>query len=67
MFGGGTEHIALSFIPIYNSTKCIAGIFSMSCTPTQVLITILSNLVVAGLFAWILTRMFHSEKVMFKK
>ena len=67
MFGGGTEHIALSFIPIYNSTKCIAGIFSMSCAPTQVLITILSNLVVAGLFAWILTRMFHSEKVMFKK
>ena len=67
MMGHGTPHIALFLVPVYNSVQCIAGVFSMSCTPVQVLMTVASNLVAAGLFAWVLTRMFHSERVMFKK
>ena len=67
MFGGGGDNLALYLIPVYNSVQCIGGIFSMSCEPVQVAVTVASNLVTAGVFAWVLTRMFHSEKVMFKK
>ena len=67
MFGGGGTNLALFLIPVYNSVQCIGGIFSMSCEPVQVAVTVASNLVTAGVFAWVLTRMFHSEKVMFKK
>ncbi len=64
---GGSPHTALFLIPVYNSVQCIAGIFSMSCTPARVLITVAANLAAAGICAWVLTRMFNSEKVMFKK
>lgn len=67
MFTSGVPHIALFLIPVYNSVQCISGIFSMTCEPIQVAVTVASNLITAGLFAWVLTRMFHSERVMFKK
>ncbi len=64
---GGDPHTALFLVPVYNSVQCIAGVFSMSCTPVRVLITVVANLATAGVCAWILTRMFNSEKIMFKK
>ena len=64
---GSAPALPLFFIPVYNSVQCISGVFSMSCTPVQVVITVAVNLLTAGIFAWILTRMFNSEKVMFKK
>jgi sodium transport system permease protein len=67
MFTGGAPHPALFCIPVYNSVQCISGIFSMSCEPINVAVTVAVNLLTAGLFAWVLTRMFHSERVMFKK
>lgn len=67
MFGGGDPSLALFLIPVYNSVQCISGVFSMTCEPIQVAVTAVSNLITAGLFAWLLTRMFHSERVMFKK
>ena len=67
MFTSGVPHIALFLIPVYNSVQCISGIFSMTCEPIQVVVTVASNLATAGLFAWVLTRMFNSERVMFKK
>ena len=68
MFGsGGTMHPAFFLIPVYNSVQCISGVFSMSYEPVQVVITVIANLVTAGVFALVLTRMFNSEKVMFKK
>ena len=67
MFGGGTSALPLFCIPVYNSVQCISGIFSMTCQPIHVAVTVATNLVTAGLFAWILTRMFCSEKIMFKK
>ncbi len=67
MFGGGGSNLALFLIPVYNSVQCISGVFSMSCEPLQVLVTVIANLVTAGVFALVLTRMFNSEKVMFKK
>jgi sodium transport system permease protein len=67
MFTGGAPHPALFCIPVYNSVQCISGIFSMSCEPVNVAVTVGVNLLTAGVFAWVLTRMFHSERVMFKK
>ena len=67
MFGGGGGNLALFLIPVYNSVQCISGIFSMTCEPIHVAVTVVTNLVTAGLFAWILTRMFCSERIMFKK
>ena len=67
MFGGGTPDLPFFLIPIYNSVQCISGIFSMTCEPVNVAVTVAVNLVTAGIFAWVLTRMFCSEKIMFKK
>ena len=67
MFGGGSMNPAFFLIPVYNSVQCISGVFSMSCEPLQVIITVAANLVTAGVFALVLTRMFNSERIMFKK
>ena len=67
MFTGGAQNPALFIIPIYNSVQCISGVFSMSYEPIQIILTVVSNLAVAGVFAVVLTRMFNSERVMFKK
>lgn len=68
MFGGGGEkNLSMFFIPIYNSVQCMHGIFSFTYQPVQMLITIPINLACAGLLAWVLTRLFNSEKVMFSR
>ena len=67
MFAGGAPHPALFLIPVYNSVQCISGVFSMTCEPIHVILTIAANLLTAAAFAAILTRMFHSERIMFKK
>ena len=68
MFGGGEEkNLGMFFVPIYNSVQCMHGIFSFTYEPVQVVITMLANLVCAGLLAWGLTRLFNSEKVMFSR
>lgn len=68
MFGGdGERSLGWFLVPIYNSVLCIHGIFSFSCTAEQVGVTIVMNLLCAGAFSWVLTRLFNSEKVMFSK
>lgn len=67
MFGGGADNLALFLIPVYNSVQCISGVFSMSYEPVQVLVTVIANLITAGVFVLVLTRMFNSERIMFKK
>ena len=67
MFTGGAKSPALFLIPVYNSVQCISGVFSLDYVPLQILLTVVSNLVTAGLFVVLLTRLFNSEKVMFKK
>ena len=39
----------------------------MSYEPIQIILTVVSNLAVAGLLVFALAKMFNSEKVMFKK
>ena len=67
MFGSPDKSLGLFLIPVYNSVQCISGVFSMSYEPIQIILTVVSNLAVAGVFAVVLTRMFNSERVMFKK
>ena len=68
MFGGdGEKSLAMFFIPIYNSVLCIHGIFSFTYQPVWIVITILMNLIYAGVLSWVLTKLFNSEKVMFSK
>ncbi len=68
MFGGdGEKSLAMFFIPIYNSVLCIHGIFSFTYQPVWIVITILMNLIYAGVLSWVLTKLFDSEKVMFSK
>ena len=52
-------------IPVYNSAQCMNGIFSFAYQPVEILVTAAVNLCVAGILVYGLTRVFHSEKVMF--
>ena len=67
MFTGGAKSPALFLIPVYNSVQCISGVFSLDYAPLQIILTVAANLVTAGLFVVLLTRLFNNERVMFKK
>jgi sodium transport system permease protein len=67
MFSGGTTPMWAYFVPVYNSVQCISGVFSLSYEPIHILITMLVNCAAAGVFAFLLTKLFNSERVMFKK
>lgn len=67
MFGGGGVALPLYLIPVYNSVQCIGGVFSLTCTPVEIVLTVVSNILTAGVFVFVLTRLFNSERVMFKK
>lgn len=65
---GSSEHsLKLFTIPIYNSAMLFSGIFSMKYTMAQVGVTVASNLVLAIVCVYIMTRMFNSEKIMFSR
>lgn len=68
MFGGeGEKSLGLFAIPLYNSVQCMHGIFSFQYAPEQMAVTMAVNLVCAVLLAWVLTKLFGSEKVMFAR
>ena len=68
MFGGDApKNIVSFFVPILNSVQCFHGIFSFKYETMQVVITIVMNMVYAGVFTFLLTKLFNNEKVMFSK
>ncbi len=67
IIGSSANPIWVYFIPVYNSVQCISEIFSFELDPIHVLITAAANLAVMAAGIFVLTRMFNSEKVMFKK
>ena len=68
MFGGGSvQPMWVYFIPMYNSVQCFAAIFNFELSMMPILITFASNLLYATALGFILTKMFNSEKIMFKK
>lgn len=68
MFGGGApSDIALYFIPVYNSVQAMSAIFSGQYDIVNIIVTMISNVLYTAAGAWVLTKMFNSEKVMFAK
>lgn len=67
MFHLGGGGIAADLIPLYNSVMAMNGIFGFQASVLDVAITVLVNFAAAGLLAGILTKMFSSEKVMFRR
>lgn len=66
MFAGESEKGMYQFmIPLLNSVQSMHGIFSFSYDMVQIVITIVANLVIAGILSFVLTKLFDSEKVMF--
>lgn len=65
--GGDESPIWVFFIPVYNSVQCIVEIFSFEFDPIHVLIATATNIAVTCGGIFVLTRMFNSEKIMFKK
>lgn len=66
MFGGsGETALPLFLIPLYNSAQCIYGVFAFTYQPIQVVITMIVNILAAGVLTYVLTKLFNSEKVMF--
>ncbi len=66
-FAGGAASPLLYLIPVYNSAMIVTDIMALSVSPLTFALTMLSNIVVAGLLVFLLTRMFNSEKIMFNK
>lgn len=67
MSGNVSQSSNYYFIPLYNSVLSITSILKLSLNPINFIITILSNLVIVLLGVFILSKMFSSEKIMFKK
>ncbi len=68
MFGNSaSENPAVYLIPLYNSVQSMVSILTFDISALHLLLTVGSNLVYALLSALVLTRMFHSEKIIFSK
>ena len=65
--GTGVSDPLLYLIPVYNSAQALTAIFSLTITPLNFVITIVSNSVYTVLFMFILSKMFNSERIMFSK
>lgn len=67
LMGSASANWALYLIPVYNSVNSLLSIFSMEINMLNFGLTIASNLIVTIIGVFILTRMFNSEKIMFRK
>ena len=68
MFGGGAqEDSLLYFIPLYGNVQSMIGIFSMSYSVTNIVISCSATIVYACIGGFVLTKMFNSEKIMFSR
>lgn len=64
---GASENLAIYLIPFYNSVEVMTAVFAHEVLWMPVVVTLVANVVYAGIAVWVLTRMFSSEKVMFAK
>lgn len=68
MFGDGAKSfLGYYCIPLYNSVQSMVGIFSFKATTMQLLVTVIANIVATGAGAFVLSKMFDSEYIMFHK
>lgn len=62
---GSADNYALYLIPLYNSSQAMSGILSFADVTVPVVITALSNLIYSLAGGWLLTKLFHNEKILF--
>ena len=68
MFGGGAKtELWYYLIPLYNSVQCMVGVFSFSTVTAGVAAALAANAAYTALGVFLLTRMFHSEKIIFSR
>lgn len=63
---GSANNYVLYLIPLYNSSQAMTTILSFGDAGLPVLITAFSNILFTVVGVWLLTKLFHSEKVLFK-
>lgn len=66
-FVGSSGSPFMYLIPVYNSAMLVTDVMALAVSPLNFIITLVSNIVYAGLLVFLLTRMFNSEKIMFNK
>ena len=54
-------------IPLYSSVQCMSGIFSFDFSLVNMSVCVISNLLYTAVLIFVLTRMFHSERIIFTK
>ena len=59
--------VYMYFIPLYNSSLCLSEVFSLSVNVANIMISSACNIAYAGIGVFALTKMFGSEKIMFRK
>ena len=67
MFAKATHNHLLYLIPVFNSVNTMLTLFSGGFALLAFLLTLISNLALTGGGVYLLTRMFNSEKMMFRK
>ncbi|MCL2045953.1 MAG: ABC transporter permease subunit [Oscillospiraceae bacterium] len=67
MFSSTVPDSLYFLIPLYGSVQSMSGIFSMSYSTINIALSCAGNLLLAFIGAFVLTKMFNSEKVMFSK
>ena len=67
MGGDELKKIGMFFIPIFNSVLCMNAIFSFQVDITNIIVTIIMNIIYSCVLTFVLTRIFNSEKAMFSK
>lgn len=66
MFGNGASTKLYHYcIPTYNSVQSMIRIFQFNATPATISLTVISNIIVTLLGAFVLTKMFQNEKIIF--
>lgn len=65
MSNGMPEEWFWYLIPIYNTVQCMNGVFSMDYVMLPVVITVIANVLYAGVFVVVLSKMFNSERIMY--
>ncbi|MCL2212593.1 MAG: ABC transporter permease subunit [Oscillospiraceae bacterium] len=67
MFAGNMTGIYWYMIPFVNTTLALTDIFAFDYSVANVAVVNAMNLVLAAVFIFVLTKLFNSEKVMFRK
>lgn len=67
LLGGAPDEFFFYLIPVVNSALSITAVFSFDVNVVNVLITVATNIAISLIFAFVLAKIFNSEKIVFDK